>query len=119
MTQPLLLWKSLGAVLQCCVASQWCVLLLDDDGTLAPLEADPVTACLSPAVRQVITLLVQHPHFQVAIMRGRTLADLQRHIDGQVPYLAGNHGLEISGPQAIYCHSDASHLHPELTVVAR
>jgi|RhiMetdeSRZDD1v2_1073273.scaffolds.fasta_scaffold25091_4 trehalose-phosphatase len=74
MTQPLLLWEHLGTVLQCCVAHERCVLLLDDDGTLAPLVADPVTACLSPAMHQVITLLVQHPHFRVAIMSGRTLA---------------------------------------------
>ena len=71
--QPFLVWTSLGAVLQRCVASQWYVVLLDD-GTLAPLVADPVTACLSPAMRQVITLLVRHPHVQVAIMSGRTLA---------------------------------------------
>jgi hypothetical protein len=27
MTQPLLLWKHLGTVLQCCVAHEWCVFL--------------------------------------------------------------------------------------------
>jgi trehalose-phosphatase len=70
-------------------------------------------------MRQVLTLLVQHPHFQVAIMSGRTLADLQRHVDGQVPYLAGNHGLEIIGLQAIYCHPDARRLRPELVAMAQ
>jgi trehalose 6-phosphate phosphatase len=119
MTQPLLLWQHLGAMLQRCVASQWCVVLLAYDGTLAPLVADPATACLSPAMRQVLTLLVQHPHFQVAIMSGRTLADLQRHVGDQVPYLAGNHGLEMTGPQAIYCHPDARRLRPELAPVVQ
>jgi trehalose-6-phosphatase len=88
-------------------------------GRWHPWVAAPVTACLSPAMRQVITLLVQHPHFQVAIMSGRTLADLQRHVDGQVPYLAGNHGLEITGLQAIYCHPDARRLRPELVAMAQ
>src|SRR5262249_9427697 len=119
MTQPLLLWQHLGAVLQRCVTHAWCAVLLDYDGTLAPLVADPARACLSPAMRQVLTLLVQHPHVQVAIMSGRTLADLQRHVDGQVPYLAGNHGLEMAGPQAIYCHPDARRLRPELAALAQ
>jgi trehalose 6-phosphate phosphatase len=70
-------------------------------------------------MRQVLTLLMQHPHFRVAIMSGRTLAALQRHVDGQVPYLVGNHGLEITGPQAIYCHPDARRLRPELVAVAQ
>jgi len=119
MTQPLLLWQHLGAVLQRCVTHAWCAVLLDYDGTLTPLVADPATACLSPAMRQVLTLLVQHPHFQVAIMSGRTLADLQAHVDGQVPYLAGNHGLEMVGPQARYCHPAARHLRPELAALAQ
>jgi trehalose 6-phosphate phosphatase len=70
-------------------------------------------------MRQVLTLLVQHPHLQVAIMSGRTLADLQRHVDGQVPYLAGNHGLEMAGPQAISCNPDARRLRPELAALAQ
>jgi len=119
MTQPLPVWRHLDAVLQRCTAHAWCAVLLDYDGTLAPLVADPATACLSPATRQVLTLLVQHPHVQVAIMSGRTLADLQAHVDGQVPYLAGNHGLEMAGPQAIYCHPDARRLRPELAAVAQ
>jgi len=53
MTQPLLLLKHLGVVLQRCVTHEWCVLLLEDDGMLAPLAAEPATACLSPAIRQV------------------------------------------------------------------
>jgi trehalose 6-phosphate phosphatase len=119
MTQPLPLWRHLGAVLQRCVAHEWCALLLDYDGTLVPLGADPVTAYLSPAMRQVITLLVQHPRFLVAIMSGRTLADLQAHVDGQVPYLAGNHGLEMAGPQTIYCHPAARRLRPQLAALAQ
>jgi trehalose 6-phosphate phosphatase len=31
----------------------------------------------------------------------------------------GNHGLEITGPQAIYCHPDARRLRPELVAVAQ
>jgi Trehalose-phosphatase len=99
MTQPLLLWQHLGTVLQCCGAHEWCVLLLDYDGTLAPLVADPVTACPSPAMRQVLTLLMQHPHFRVAIMSGRTLADLQSHIDGQVPCTPGSRDTTVGAPQ--------------------
>jgi len=69
MTQPLLLWKHLDAVLQRCLAHEWCALLLDYDGTLAPLGADPATACLSPVIRQVIPRLVHHALCTIHVFR--------------------------------------------------
>ena len=51
MPQPLRRWTSLGAVLQRCVASQWCV-LFREDGMLALLVADPVTACLRACLKR-------------------------------------------------------------------
>jgi trehalose 6-phosphate phosphatase len=106
-------------VLQRVVAHAWCALILDYDGTLAPLVADPATACLSPAMRQVLTAVVQHPHYRLAIVSGRALADLRAHVDGMAPYLAGNHGLEMVGPDRTYCHPLARCLRPRLVALAQ
>jgi trehalose 6-phosphate phosphatase len=94
-------------------------LLLDYDGTLAPMVADPAAACLNPAMYRVLTALVQHPHYRVAIVSGRALADLRTRVDGTVPYLAGNHGLEMVGPDLTYCHPLARRLRLRLAVLAQ
>lgn len=118
MSQPLPLWSHLPVLLQRCVAHAWCALCLDYDGTLAPLVADPATACLSATMRHVLAALLQHPRYLVAIVSGRSLTDLRTRIDCQVPYLAGNHGLELVGPETAYCHPDAQRLRSELLGLA-
>jgi trehalose-6-phosphatase len=67
MAQPLPLWPHLQVVLRRFIASAWCALLLDYDGTLTPLVTDPATAYLSPAMRQIVTALVHHPRYPVAM----------------------------------------------------
>ena len=114
MAQPLPLWPHLQVVLPRLVASEWCALLLDYDGTLTPLVTDPATAHLSPAMQQILTALVQHPRYQVAIVSGRALADLQGRAAGLAWYMAGNHGLQIAGPEVEYCHPEAVQLQPHL-----
>ena len=74
MTQPLPLWQHLQIVLPRFIASEWCALLLDYDGTLTPIVTDPATANLSPAMQQILTALVHHPRYQVAMVSGRALA---------------------------------------------
>jgi trehalose 6-phosphate phosphatase len=101
------------------VTHAWCALLLDYDGTLAPLVADPATACMSPAMRRVLTALRQHPRYRVAIVSGRALADLRARVDGTAQYLAGNHGLEMLGPDSTYCHPRAHRLRPRLAALAQ
>jgi len=113
------LWQHLQAVLQHLVAHEWCALLCDYDGTLAPIGADPAAVRLSPAIHQVLTALVHHPHYRVGIVSGRTLVDLRARVDGTTLYLAGNHGLEIVGPGVAYCHPAASRLQPQLATLAQ
>src|SRR5205807_2001504 len=57
MAQPLPLWQHLQVVLPRFIASEWCALLLDYDGTLTPIVTDPATAHLSPAMQQILTAL--------------------------------------------------------------
>lgn len=118
-SQPLPLWPHLPVILQRVVAHAWCALLLDYDGTLAPIVADPAAARLSPAMRQGLMALVQHPRYRVAIVSGRALADLRARVAETTPYLAGNHGLEMVTPGVTYCHPAASCLRPQLAVLAQ
>jgi trehalose 6-phosphate phosphatase len=66
------------------------------------------------AVRQALTALGHHPHYRLAIVSGRSLADLQQRVAGQALYLAGNHGLEIVGPGVTYCHPEAERYRPQV-----
>ena len=119
MTQPLPLWPYLQVVLQRLIASEWCALLLDYDGTLTPFVTDPATAYLSPAMQQILTALVHHPRYQVAMVSGRALADLQGRAAGLALYMAGNHGLQIIGPEMEYCHPEAVQLQSHLRILAQ
>src|SRR5438093_3511478 len=118
MTQPLPLWQHLEVVLPRLIASEWCALLLDYDGTLTPIVTDPATAYLSPTMQQILTALVQHPRYQVAMVSGRALADLQGRAAGLARYMAGNHGLQIAGPEIDYCHPEAVQLQSHLQLLA-
>src|SRR5882672_8623404 len=118
MAQPLLLWTHLEAVLQRCLASKRCAVLLDYDGTLTPLITDPTAAHLSLATRQVLATLLHHPRYQLAIVSGRSLTDLQARVAGLTLYLAGNHGLEITGPGIAYSHPEAMRLQPQMRALA-
>jgi trehalose 6-phosphate phosphatase len=101
------------------VAHEWCALLCDYDGTLAPIVTDPAVVRLSPVMHQVLMALVHHTHYQVGIVSGRNLVDLRARVDSAVLYLAGNHGLEIVGPGVAYCHPGARRLQPQLATLAQ
>ena len=118
MAQPLPLWQHLQVIRQRLRASEWCALLLDYDGTLTPIVTDPATAYLSPAMQQILTALVHQPRYQVAIVSGRALADLQGRAEGLARYMAGNHGLQIIGPELDYSHPEAVRLQPQLRTLA-
>jgi trehalose-6-phosphatase len=90
---------------------------LDYDGTLTPLVTDPAAARLSPVTRQVLAALLHHPRYQVAIVSGRTLRDLQARVADLTLYLAGHHGLEIAGPGLAYCHPEALRLQPQVRLL--
>lgn len=73
-------------------------LLLDYDGTLAPLAPTPEAATLPPETRAVLERCVAHPQLDVAVVSGRALADVRAMVGIDGIYVAGNHGLEIEGP---------------------
>jgi len=122
MSPPLPLWQNFQDILQRLVIHDWCALICDYEGLLTPAVDDPATAPLHPVMRQVLLVLLHHPHYRVAIVSGRPLARLQESVQelGTTElYLAGNHGLEIVGPRTIYLDQQAMLLQPQLRSIAQ
>jgi len=71
----------------------WC-LFLDVDGTLLELADHPGAVSVDPALRQLLTQLRSAASGAVALVSGRTLADLDRLFDDMRLPLAGLHGCE-------------------------
>lgn len=71
---------------------------LDYDGTLAPLAPTPDEARPWPGTEGVLRALAAAPGTEVAIVTGRTIANLRRFLDVLGVHYAGAHGLEIAWP---------------------
>ena len=70
---------------------------LDFDGTLAPLQDDPMAARMTDDARRAVAALVAAPDTRVALVSGRGLHDLRiiaEHDDDSPLLLAGSHGAE-------------------------
>jgi trehalose 6-phosphate phosphatase len=73
------------------------LLLLDFDGTLAPIVEVPQLARMPDATRAVLEPLVRRRDCTVGVVSGRSLEDVQARVGIPGVVYAGNHGLEISG----------------------
>ncbi len=71
---------------------------LDYDGTLAPLAPTPEEALPVPGTADLLQKLVAAEGTRVAIVTGRTIADVRRFLDVPGVYYAGVHGLELEFP---------------------
>jgi trehalose 6-phosphate phosphatase len=67
----------------------------DFDGTLVPHAANPGDVALDPAVKDLLRELGTHSRSRVAVVTGRSLADIRRLVALNEIAYAGNHGLEI------------------------
>lgn len=72
--------------------SQGVVLMLDFDGTLAPIAKTPQQARMPSPVKRQLTACARH--FPVAIISGRSLSDVRKKVGLRNLTYAGNHGLE-------------------------
>ena len=82
-------------------ASDRLLVALDFDGTLSPLEDEPMDARMLPAARAAVDALVAAPETVVAFVSGRSLVDLRviaEHDDDSRVLLAGSHGAEHWSP---------------------
>ncbi|HEX2189297.1 MAG TPA: trehalose-phosphatase [Longimicrobiaceae bacterium] len=94
------------------------VLLLDFDGTLAPIAARPELAAVPERTRAALDRLLALPGVQAAVVSGRGMADARER--ARIPGIAyaGNHGMEIEGPGVRRVHPEARAARPELEEAA-
>ncbi|HEU4640431.1 MAG TPA: trehalose-phosphatase, partial [Candidatus Binatia bacterium] len=75
------------------------LIMLDYDGTLAPFATLPQTAVPSSDLIEILERLVQHKHSIIALISGRSRADLERWFAG-IPnlWIAAEHGAVLWSP---------------------
>ena len=72
--------------------------LLDVDGTLAPIAPRPEDAAVPPDTVAALRALVARPHTHVGFVSGRGAVDARRLVGVDGVWAAGNHGFEILDP---------------------
>jgi trehalose 6-phosphate phosphatase len=99
-------------------ASGRLVLLLDFDGTLAPIVDRPELAAMPERTRRALDRLMAMEGVTVAVVSGRGLADVRER--AAIPHIAyaGNHGMEIEGAGLHRIHPEAAAARPQLQEVA-
>ncbi len=88
------------------------------DGTLTPLVDEPNEARLSPAAHATLRALARREDVTLAVVSGRLRADLQARVDVPGAFYIGNHGLEISGPGALFVEPTAAGSQDEVKALA-
>ncbi|HYH80901.1 MAG TPA: trehalose-phosphatase, partial [Longimicrobium sp.] len=95
------------------------VLLLDFDGTLAPIVDLPSLAAMPDATRRALERLMALPGVEVAVVSGRGLADVRERAGIPGIAYAGNHGMEIHAGGVDRVHAEAAAARPVLERAAR
>src|SRR5918997_1361565 len=74
------------------------IVMLDVDGTLAPITSRPEEAAVPPETKRVIAALASRPGVHVALVSGRAAAVARRMVGVSNAWVIGNHGYETVGP---------------------
>jgi trehalose 6-phosphate phosphatase len=80
------------------------MLLFDFDGTLTPIMDRPELVTLTEDFRHLLKSLANNRWVILGIVSGRALSDLKKIVDLPGIVYAGNHGLEIEGPELSFVH---------------
>ncbi|EDW87761.1 probable trehalose-phosphate phosphatase C [Drosophila yakuba] len=72
--------------------------LLDYDGTLAPIADNPAKTKMPVELEAILHKIAKHPKVFLAVISGRGLKDVQKQVNIDGITYAGNHGLEIEYP---------------------
>lgn len=75
------------------------VLLLDVDGTLAPIAPTPAMAQVPGGTRRILERLAAMEGVSVALVSGRSAEDAQRVAGVPGAWVIGNHGYELMTPE--------------------
>jgi trehalose 6-phosphate phosphatase len=74
------------------------LLMLDVDGTLAPIVLRPSLAQVPEETRRVLASLVTRPGVFVVLVSGRAASDARRVVGVENVWTIGNHGAEVMRP---------------------
>jgi trehalose-phosphatase len=75
------------------------LVMLDVDGTLAPIAPRPEDATVAPATREVLKRLIASKGVTVILVSGRAASDAQQIVGVDGVYTVGNHGFEVVTPE--------------------
>jgi len=92
-------------------------LFLDFDGTLSPIQDDPVTVALPEGGADILDALSLHLGGALAVISGRDLRDLSKRVPDTL-WRLGGHGLETCAPgqkPSATPPTAPSHLHEAVT----
>jgi trehalose-phosphatase len=88
-------------------------IVLDIDGTLAPIAPTPDAAIVPPETRDAVSRLAGIRGVHVALVSGRTVADALRMVPGDAAWIVGNHGLELRPPGGEVSAVQEAHIHED------
>lgn len=91
------------------------LLLIDYDGTLSDLAAEPDAALTRPEALAALTRLQDAPSVAAAVISGRPLSQLPGRLPGLRLWLAGEHGAVLHSPAGELVHlSEPGSVQPAL-----
>ena len=93
-------------------------LLLDFDGTLAPVLPDPETVFLDSTVRRILKEIQETGRIAIGVISGRSLDEIKGRIGVCEIIYAGNHGMEIMGPGVRFIDRAALAARDEIQLLA-
>lgn len=88
------LWRNLDKITTQLQNSPTTVLMLDFDGTLAPIAQSPNEAKLPRETKDLLQKLCSKPNFYLAIISGRSLKNIKEKVGLPNIIYGGDHGLE-------------------------
>lgn len=94
------------------------LLLTDFDGTLAHITPTPAEAVLDDDERRAIEALGERASVTVGVVSGRRLVDVGQRVGTSAEYVAGLHGLEITGPDSAFHHYALDTVAPVIEQIA-
>jgi trehalose 6-phosphate phosphatase len=93
--------------------------MVDYDGTITPIVRHPKLATLADETRELLRSLANQQLCVLAVISGRRLSDIKKHVGIANAYYVGNHGLEIRGPGIDFVHPKAKALSTILPSIRR
>ena len=95
------------------------ILILDFDGTLAPIRTHPQKANITIKTRNLLQKLSKKRGFYIAILSGRKLQDLKAKIKLPNIIYAGNHGIETEIYGKIYTFPISNKIQSSISEIAK